>query len=98
MIHIKKLSGSRDAGKSIMSRSVFDGSENWKINFNAVTRMKIIWYPYQVIRKLFPAKDVQQWNANRAQDKQLIYFREKLENPIESAISQARSYDFLSFL
>ena len=32
MIHIKKLSGSRDAGKSIMSRSVFDGSENWKIN------------------------------------------------------------------
>lgn len=60
-----------------------DRSENWKINFNAVTRMKIIWYPYQVIRKLFPAKDVQQWNADRAQDKQLIYFREKLENPIE---------------
>lgn len=56
-----------------------DRSETLQIYYEAITRMKIIWYPYRLLRKLFPAKDVQEWDKNHS-DKRLEYFREKIES------------------
>ena len=60
-----------------------DRSENIKMHYDAVTRMKIIWYPYQFLRKLFPAKDVKAWMTQREADKKLAYFRQIIEQPEE---------------
>lgn len=60
-----------------------DRSENIKMHYDAVTRMKIIWYPYQLLRKLFPAKDVKAWMKQREADKKLAYFRQIIEQPEE---------------
>lgn len=62
-----------------------DRSENIKMHYDAVTRMKIIWYPYQFLRKLFPAKDVKAWMTQREADKKLAYFRQIIEQPEEEA-------------
>ena len=53
------------------------------MHYDAVTRMKIIWYPYQFLRKLFPAKDVKAWMTQREADKKLAYFRQIIEQPEE---------------
>lgn len=47
-------------------------------NLNAITRMKLIWYPYVLLRKLFPAKDLLKWNKEQENNKQLEYFRNKM--------------------
>ena len=60
-----------------------DRSENIKMHYDAVTRMKIIWYPYQFLRKLFPAKNVKAWMTQREADKKLAYFRQIIEQPEE---------------